>query len=62
MTFVGDLTQPYYAVAAVLSNGVFEQYVKTTLGQPMPIRVTEEPLGTSGARSTARPAERTGAA
>jgi len=51
VTYVGDLTQPYYAVAAVLTNGVFEQFVKTTLDQPMPIRVTEEPLGASGART-----------
>ena len=51
VTYVGDLTQPYYAVAAVLTNGVFEAYVKTTLGQPMPVRVTEEPLGASGART-----------
>ena len=51
VTYVGDLTQPYYAVAAVLANSVFEQFVKTTLGQTMPIRVTEEPLGASGART-----------
>ena len=51
VTYVGDLTQPYYAVAAVLANSVFEQFVKTTLGQPMPIRVAEEPLGASGART-----------
>jgi ABC-2 type transport system permease protein len=51
VTYVGDLTQPYYAVAAVLSNSVFESYVKTILGQPMPIRVAEEPLGASGART-----------
>ncbi|CAG0935452.1 hypothetical protein TFLX_04293 [Thermoflexales bacterium] len=51
VTYVGDLTQPYYAVAAVLVNGVFERFVKTVLGQPMPIRVTEEPLGASGART-----------
>jgi ABC-2 type transport system permease protein len=51
VTYVGDLTQPYYAVAAVMVNSVLEQFVKTVLGQPMPIRVTEEPLGASGARS-----------
>ncbi len=51
VTYVGDLTQPYYAVAAVMVNSVFEQFVKTTLGQPMPIRVAEEPLGASGART-----------
>ena len=51
VTYVGDLTQPYYAIAAVMVNGVFEAYVKTVLGQPMPIRVTEEPLGASGART-----------
>jgi ABC-2 type transport system permease protein len=51
VTYVGDLTQPYYAVAAVLANSVFESYVKTTLGQPMPIHVAEEPLGASGART-----------
>jgi ABC-2 type transport system permease protein len=51
VTYVGDLTQPYYAVAAVLTNGVFESYVKAVLSQPMPIHVTEEPLGASGART-----------
>jgi ABC-2 type transport system permease protein len=51
VTYVGDLTQPYYAVAAVMVNSVFEAYVKTALGQPMPVRVTEEPLGASGART-----------
>ena len=51
VTYVGDLTQPYYAVAAVMVNSVFESYVKTALGQPMPVRVTEEPLGASGART-----------
>ena len=51
VTYVGDLTQPYYAVAAVMVNSVFEQFVKTVLGQSMPIRVTEEPLGASGART-----------
>jgi ABC-2 type transport system permease protein len=51
VTYVGDLTQPYYAVAAVMVNSVFERFVKTVLGPPMPIRVTEEPLGASGARS-----------
>ncbi len=51
VTYVGDLTQPYYAVAAVMVNSVFEQFVKTVLGQPMPIRVAEEPLGASGART-----------
>ncbi len=51
VTYVGDLTQPYYAVAAVLANSVFEQFVRTALGQPMPVRVTEEPLGASGART-----------
>jgi ABC-type multidrug transport system permease subunit len=51
VTYVGDLTQPYYAVAAVLTNGVLETYVKAALGQPMPIHVTEEPLGASGART-----------
>ena len=51
VTYVGDLTQPYYAVAAVMVNSVFESYVKTALEQPMPIRVTEEPLGASDART-----------
>jgi ABC-2 type transport system permease protein len=51
VTYVGDLTQPYYAVAAVMVNSVFEQFVRMVLGQSMPIRVTEEPLGASGART-----------
>ncbi len=51
VTYVGDLTQPYYAVTAVLVNSVVEQFVKAALGQPMPILVTEKPLGASGART-----------
>ena len=51
VTFVGDLTQPYYAVAAVMTSGTLDQYVQAVTGQTRAIQVAEEPLGASGART-----------
>jgi ABC-2 type transport system permease protein len=51
VTFVGDLTQPYYAVAAVMASGTLDQYVQAATGQTHAIQVAEEPLGASGART-----------
>ncbi len=51
VTFVGDLTNPYYAVAAVMANGALEQVIQASTGQERPIQVVEEPLGASAARS-----------
>ena len=51
VTFVGDLTNPYYTPAVVFSNAVLESYVREATGQSSPIRVTEEALGGSASRS-----------
>ena len=51
VTFVGDLTNPYYTPAVVFSNAALESYVKEAIGQPSPIQVTEEALGGSASRS-----------
>ena len=51
VTFVGDLTNPYYTPAVVFSNAVLESYVLEAIGHPSPIYVTEEPLGGSASRS-----------
>lgn len=51
VTFVGDLTHPYYAVAAVMANAALDQYVQAVTGQEPPIQVMEEALGASAVRS-----------
>ena len=51
VTFVGDLTNPYYTPAVIFSNAVLESYVREATGQPSPILIAEEPLGGSASRS-----------
>jgi ABC-2 type transport system permease protein len=51
ITFVGDLTNPYYAVAGVMANAALEQYVRSVTGLPQPVQIVEVPLGASAARS-----------
>lgn len=51
VTFVGDLTNPYYAVAAVMTNAALDQAIQEATGQQRPITVTEEALGVSAART-----------
>lgn len=51
VTFVGDLTNPYYTPAVIFSNAVLESYVREVTGQPSPVLVAEEPLGGSASRS-----------
>lgn len=51
LVFSGDLTNPTYTVAAVLANGVIDEYLRAETGQPHPVGVSEEPLGGSSARS-----------
>jgi len=51
VTFLGDLTNPYYAVAGVMANSALEQYVRAMTGLPQPVQVVEIPLGASAARS-----------
>lgn len=51
VTLVGDLTNPYYAVAAIVANAALDQYLQAAAGQQRPIQVIEEPLGASAART-----------
>jgi len=51
VTMVGDLTNPYYAVAAVMTSAALDEYIQSATGQPRPIQFAEEPLGASAARS-----------
>jgi ABC-2 type transport system permease protein len=51
VTFVGDLTNPYYAVAVVMAHAALDQYIQAATGQQRSIQVTEEPLGASAART-----------
>ncbi len=51
VTLVGDLTNPYYAVAAVLASSAVESYIQQAIGDRPFLRYVEEPLGASAARS-----------
>ncbi len=51
ITFVGDLTNPYYAITAGLASAVLDQFLQVATEQPRPIQVVEEALGGSAARS-----------
>ncbi len=51
LTFIGDLTNPYYAIAAVMANAAIDQYVQSMSNQPRPIEIVEQPLGASAART-----------
>jgi ABC-2 type transport system permease protein len=51
LIFVGDLTNPYYAVAAVMANAAIDQYIGAATGQERPVGLLEQPLGGSSARS-----------
>ena len=51
ITFVGDLTNPYYSVAGIAANAVMDGYIQQATHQPRPLAYAEEPLGGSGTRS-----------
>jgi ABC-2 type transport system permease protein len=51
LTVVGDLTNPTYAVGAMLANAALDQYMQAITGQPRPIQIVEEAIGASGART-----------
>jgi ABC-2 type transport system permease protein len=51
VTLVGDLTNPYYAIAAVMVGSAVEQYGQGAIGQVSPIQFREVALGASAARS-----------
>ncbi|MBN2387829.1 MAG: ABC transporter permease [Anaerolineales bacterium] len=51
LVFVGDLSNPYYTVAAVMAMTVADNYVTLTSGAERPVNLVEAPLGASEARS-----------
>jgi ABC-2 type transport system permease protein len=51
LTFVGDLSNPYYTVAAVMAMTVADNYVNSASGADRPVNLVEIPLGASAARS-----------
>lgn len=51
VTFGGDLTNPYYPVAAILATSAVEQYIQTATNRPPLATYIEEPLGASGTRN-----------
>jgi ABC-2 type transport system permease protein len=51
VTFVGDLTNPYYSVAAIFANAVLDDYTRQIASQPRPVLVAEEMLGHSVGRT-----------
>lgn len=51
VTLIGDLTNPYYAVGAVMAGSVIDEYVQIHTGEIRPIQFSEIALGTSAGRS-----------
>lgn len=51
VTFVGDLTNPYYAVAGVMTQAALDQYIQAATGQIRPVQMVEQALGASAART-----------
>ncbi len=51
VTLIGDLTNPYYAVGAVMAGSVIDEYVQMQTGEIRPIQFSEIALGASAGRS-----------
>jgi ABC-2 type transport system permease protein len=51
ITFIGDLTNPYYTVAAVLAMTAADSYTQSFTLASRPVELVEIPLGTSAART-----------
>ncbi len=51
VTLIGDLTNPYYAVGAVMAGSVIDEYVQNQTGEIRPIQFSEIALGASAGRS-----------
>jgi ABC-2 type transport system permease protein len=51
ITFIGDLTNPYYAVAAVMASAGLENYVQLITSEARPIQIEEIPMGDSAGRT-----------
>ena len=51
VTLVGDLTNPYYAVGAVMAGTVIDEFVQVQTGEIRPVQFVEIALGASEGRS-----------
>jgi len=51
ITLVGDLTNPYYAVGAIMASSAIDEYVQDVTSETRPITIEEIALGASGGRS-----------
>jgi ABC-2 type transport system permease protein len=51
LVFGGDLTNPYYAVVAILATSAVDGYVQGVTGQYPVLHYDEQPLGASAART-----------
>lgn len=51
LTFVGDLSNPYYTVAAVMAMTAADGYTSSYSQAPLPVELVEIPLGDSAART-----------
>jgi ABC-2 type transport system permease protein len=51
LTLIGDLTNPYYAVGAVMAGSVIDEFVQVQTGEIRPIKYNEIALGSSAGRS-----------
>jgi ABC-2 type transport system permease protein len=51
ITLVGDLTNPYYAVGAIMASSAVDEYIQYVTGETRPIVIEEIALGASAARS-----------
>jgi len=51
LTFVGDLTNPYYTIAAVMAMTAADNYTQEFTSAPRPVALVEVPLGASAART-----------
>jgi len=49
--FGGDLTNPYYPIAAILATSAVDSYVQQVAGTTPPVQYVERPLGGSGSRT-----------
>lgn len=51
VTFIGDLTNPTYTVAAVMVMTVTDTYTQHVVDAPRPVELVEVPMGASAART-----------
>ena len=51
LVIMGDLSNPSYAVAAVVTGSVADAYVREVTGAATPVQMVERPLGASGGRT-----------